>query len=279
MSSFSFIKMNGLGNDFVIIDSRYEKCDLSAEQISKISDRHRGVGCDQLIIVMLSSSKEADIRMKIFNSDGSISGACGNATRCVARLFLEEMECDSVVIETAGGVLSAMRDQLRDDCYIVNMGRPKVEWQQIPLANEQDTLHVDMELSLLKDPVAVNMGNPHIVFFVKDVDIVELNELGPQLEHHDLLPEKANIGIAQVVDKKNIKLRVWERGVGETYACGSGACAAVVAAVRRGLVNEEVSVSLPGGVLYITWRDQEDVFMSGTADTNFIGVLDSGLLN
>lgn len=269
--------MNGLGNDFVIIDNRYDTVDLSPEQISIIAHRHKGVGFDQLVVVSLPKESEADVYMSIYNADGSIAGACGNATRCVARLVMDEMDSNTASIETLGGILYAEKDQINDHCYIVNMGKPRINWQDIPLASEQDTLHVHMELLPFKDPVAVNMGNPHIVFFVDDVDNIDISRYGPTLEHHDLLPERANIGFAQIIDDQRIKLRVWERGVGETLACGSGACAAVVAACRRGLVCQNVQVQLPGGTLFITWNNNEHVMMSGTADTNFIGILDSDL--
>ncbi|MEZ5933491.1 MAG: diaminopimelate epimerase [Alphaproteobacteria bacterium] len=266
MSELDFHKMHGLGNDFVIVDQRSGKLVLSAAQIRKIADRRRGVGFDQLLL--LQPSDKAHVFMRVYNPDGSESGACGNGTRCVARLMMEEQGLSSVLIETRAGILEAKPGLMG---YSVVMGRPGLAWDEIPLARAMDTLHLDIEAGPLKAPTAVNMGNPHAVFFVGDAEAVDLAALGPGLEHHPLFPERANIGVAQVRDRNTIRLRVFERGAGITSACGSGACAAVVAAIRRDLVGPTASVLLDGGKLSITWREDGQVVMTGPASHSFTG--------
>jgi diaminopimelate epimerase len=265
----TFLKMHGAGNDFVILDGRERVITLSPEQVAQMSDRHRGVGCDQLILV--KNSTQADVQMVIYNADGSTSKTCGNATRCVAWLLMEETGSDAVTIETAGGMLAATR--VADGDVSVDMGTPKCDWKDIPLAKECDTLHVPIELEALRDPVGVSMGNPHLVFFVKDTKAVDLARLGPILEHHPLLPERGNISVASIDGKEDITLRVWERGVGETLACGSAACACLVAASRRGLVERNAKIHLPGGTLSILWNEQDHVVMRGPVAMSFTGVI------
>lgn len=274
MSIVSFIKMQGAGNDFVIIDARESAFPLTKEGVIAVSDRHIGVGCDQLIVTRRSI--RADCSMQIFNPDGSESGACGNATRCVASLLLEELQKPDVSIETQFGVLHA--SAAKNGEIEVNMGTARLGWKDIPLSKELNTLHLGIGNEILQDPVGVSMGNPHAVFFVPDVDAVDLHRLGPKLECDALFPERVNIGVAQVISPGELKLRVWERGAGETLACGSGACAAVVAAHRRELTNNEVAVTLPGGVLTITWKESGEVLMRGPAATCFTGVLDQSLV-
>ena len=276
MSMISFIKMHGAGNDFVIFDAREQPFPLTKEEIIAVSDRHTGVGCDQLIVT--KRSVNATCYMKIYNPDGSESGACGNATRCVASLLLEELDSDEpdnnrVSIETKFGVLEAIAEENGE--ITVDMGVAKLGWKDIPLSKELNTLHLGIACEALQDPVGVNMGNPHAVFFVPDVDAVDLHRLGAMLENATLFPERANIGIAQIISPGEIKLRVWERGAGETLACGSGACAAVVAAHRRELTNNEVKVQLPGGILMIEWKENGHVLMRGPVATSFTGVLDT----
>lgn len=269
MVEFSFIKMHGAGNDFVIIDARDRAVSLSEEQIRRISDRHLGVGCDQVIVV--KSSIDSHVNMLIYNADGSEAGACGNATRCVARLFMDEQGVDSVTIETVAGELLASRADA--GLISVDMGVPKLDWQDIPLASEQETLHLDIAYEGYSDPVAVNVGNPHMVFFVEDTASVDLADVGKHLECHALFPDRANVGFLQVLARDEVRLRVWERGAGETLACGSGACAGVIAGIRRGLLDANVTVHLPGGDLFIDWREGEGVVMTGGAEIAFSGVV------
>lgn len=265
----SFTKMHGLGNDFVVLDARQQPVPLSKRQVRAIADRRTGVGCDQ--VVVMQPSDRADVYMRIFNADGGEVDACGNASRCVAMLVLQDQAKKQILIETNAGLLDAMRT---DDWLIsVNMGAPRLEWQQIPLVEKTDTLHLPIALEMLSDPVAVSMGNPHAVFFVPSAAEIPLDRLGPPLEHHTLFPERANIGVAQVVNPQHIILRVFERGAGETLACGTGACAALVAANRRGLASRRATVHLPGGELLIDWRDNNEVWMTGPAAASFTGVM------
>lgn len=255
--------MHGLGNDFVIIDAREEEIELSAAQASAIADRHSGIGCDQLIV--LRSSREADVRMQIFNADGSEVEACGNAARCVAKLIGDETR-----IETAGGVITG---HATAEGAVVDMGKPRFDWQAIPLAYAMDTLSMPVGWEELQNPAAVNVGNPHVIFFVADSAAVELERLGAMIEVDPLFPDKVNVNIAHIEDGI-IHLRVWERGVGLTRACGTGACATAVAAIRRGLVSSPVQVNLPGGALRISWKDGEAIEMQGPTSYVFAGDAD-----
>lgn len=265
----SFTKMHGLGNDFVVIDARKEPTLFSQRQVRAIADRRTGVGCDQVIV--MQPSDNADVYMRIFNSDSSEVDACGNASRCVAYLLMQDTQTRSLSIETNAGILDVQR---REGWNIsVNMGKPRLEWGEIPLSQKMDTLHLDLKLEMLSDPVGVSMGNPHAVFFVPDAAAIPLDRLGPKLENHKLFPERANIGIAQVVKPDHILLRVFERGAGETLACGTGACAALVAANRRGLAGRKATIHLPGGELQIDWREKGDVWMTGPAAASFTGII------
>ena len=249
MTGQIFLKMHGLGNDFVIIDAREQAFSPSPAQAQRIADRHRGVGFDQLILIERAPSGDAAAFARFLNSDGSESGACGNGTRCLAWLLMMQADSRAVTIETAGGLLG-------------------------------------IELEGLSDPVGVSMGNPHAVFFVEDAEEVELEELGPELEHHPLFPERANIGVASLIGKDALRLRVWERGAGITLACGSGACAAAVAAVRRGLTNRKVSITVDGSLdeetgedLEIEWRKSDGhVLMTGPYALSYQGRLAPSLL-
>lgn len=277
--SIRFEKMHGLGNDFVIIDERRVPMQIIGEsqrsdEVQAIANRKTGVGCDQLIVMRPSS--RADTYMQIYNADGGEVAACGNATRCVAWLMMREGRKDSSLIETEVGLLEC---RLNDLGHVkVNMGVPLLGWKDIPLSREEDTLHVDLYAEKLHDAVAVNMGNPHAVFFVENVGSIPLKTIGPELEHDGLFPERANINIAQVDAPDHITLRTWERGAGETLACGTGACATVVAARRRGLTDNKVTVQLPGGELVIRWDGTEedtehDVWMTGPVAHSFSGEL------
>lgn len=255
--------MHGLGNDFVIIDAREEEMTLSGAKAAAIADRHSGIGCDQLII--LRPSDKADVRMQIFNADGGEVEACGNAARCVAKLIGDETR-----IETDGGIIIG---NATADGAIVDMGKPHFEWQSIPLAYAMDTLSMPVGWEDLQNPAAVNVGNPHVIFFVHDSDMVELDRLGPMIEVDPLFPEKVNVNVAHIKDGI-IHLRVWERGVGLTRACGTGACATAVAAIKRGLASSPVHVELPGGTLEISWKEGENIQMQGPTTYVFSGEAD-----
>ena len=276
MSGRPFIKMHGLGNDFVVIDARQEPLALDDASAARIADRHRGVGCDQLLILEPPNNGRAETFLRIRNHQGFEVGACGNGTRCVADLLMAESGAETATIETAAGLLAAER--AADGLISVDMGVPGTDWQAVPLAREMDTLHLDLARGPLADPVGVSMGNPHAVFFVEDAEAIPLTELGEGLEHDPLFPERANIGVAALEGADRLRLRVWERGVGITLACGTGACAAAVAAHRRGLTGRRVAVRLDGGTLEIDWRDDGRVFMTGPVATSFSGTLSQALL-
>ena len=276
MQERPFIKMHGLGNDFVVIDARAEPFALGDPSARAIADRRTGVGCDQLIVMEPPVHEGADVFMRIRNSDGGEVEACGNATRCVAALLMAERGTESCIVETSAGLLAAR--SLGPARVAVDMGEVRLGWREIPLAREMDTLHLALSLEGLADPVAVNIGNPHAVFFVADAEAVDLARLGPRLEHDPLFPRRANIGVAQVSGTDRLRVRVWERGVGLTRACGTGACAAAVAAQRRGLTGREVEVTLDGGPLAIEWREDGHVVMTGPVATSFRGVLNGVLL-
>ena len=262
----SFLKMHGAGNDFVIVDERRHPVDLTPHQVRHLAHRRTGIGCDQLITLRAPPpGTDADVVMAIQNPDGSTAGACGNATRCVAELLFEETGHPFQVIRTIAGDLPAER--LADGRFRVDMGPARTAWHEIPLAHAADTLH----LPLPGDPAACSMGNPHATFFTTDLDTAE--RLGPGLEHDPIFPERANIGFARVDGPGRMRLRVWERGAGLTLACGSGACAAVANAVRRGLTDAQVAVEMDGGVLDVTVTPAGRVLMAGPAATSFRGTV------
>ena len=263
----AFTKMHGLGNDFVVLDTREQALPPMTPALARaLADRRTGIGCDQLIL--LDGSDRADFRMRIFNADGGEVEACGNATRAVAMLHGEPAQ-----IETAGGILAVRPGE---GGAAVDMGEPRFEWDAIPLAYAMDTAALPVGWDELEQPAAVNVGNPHAVFFVDNCDDVDLEVLGPQIERDPLFPERINVNVATVEDDENIRLRVWERGAGLTRACGTGACATAVAAMRRGLVQSEVTVNLPGGALLIAWGDDGRVTMTGPATESYRGSFDWG---
>ena len=265
-----FVKMHGLGNDFVILESRGGPVRANPALARAVGDRHRGVGFDQMAEVL--DSDAADLALTFWNVDGSPAGACGNATRCVAAREMDRTGRDQVAIETAGGILRAERDA--DGVVRVNMGAPRLDWHQVPLAREMDTL----ALPLPGSPVAVGMGNPHCVSFVDDVGAIDLPRVGPVLEHDPLFPERTNVEFAEVRADGTIRLRVWERGTGITLACGTGACATAVAAARRGLTGRSVRIELDGGWLSLDWRD-DGIWMAGATAHVFDGVLTAAFLD
>jgi diaminopimelate epimerase len=264
-----FVKMHGLGNDFVVFDARTDPLDLTPEQARFVADRHVGIGCDQIITILPST--KADAFMRIQNADGSEVSACGNATRCVASRLMGETGKDRVTIETRADLLHCELEAVQEELVSVDMGEPRLEWNQIPLAHEADTLSVTYAMGPLTDPACVNVGNPHAVFFVDNAARVDLETWGPRVETAPLFPEKVNVSVAQIVSRDEIRLRVWERGVGVTQACGTAACATAVAAMRRGLTNRDVMIRLDGGPLEISWGDDNRIIMRGPVATSFSG--------
>lgn len=264
----SFYKMHGLGNDFVIMDERASRLDLTPARIAALSDRQRGIGCDQFVVLRPACRDGADVFVRFFNADGTESGACGNASRCVAALIGDERGTMAPVLQTRAGLLPTRI--AGDGVITVDMGPPALDWRDIPLVREVDTLY----LPLWGDPAAASMGNPHATVFLDVGDTTDPRVRGPAMECDPLFPERANIGFAQVRARDDMRLRVWERGAGLTLACGSGACAAVVNAVRRGLVGRTCVVEMDGGVLSVTWRESDGhVLMSGPAVMSFEGTV------
>ena len=263
----SFTKMHGLGNDFIVLDAREQALpQLTEKLVSSLADRRTGIGCDQLIV--LEDTDEADVRMRIFNSDGGEVEACGNAARAVS---LREGKAARIL--TQGGIIDAVP---ADRGARIDMGSPRFEWTQIPLAYAMDTASMPVAWGELEAPVAVNVGNPHVIFFVDDLGAVELGRLGPMIENDPLFPERVNVNVAQVMDRQSIRLAVWERGAGLTRACGTGACATAVAAAKRGLTERSVTVRLPGGPLDIEWTGEDRIMMSGPAAESFRGTFEAG---
>jgi diaminopimelate epimerase len=267
-----FIKMHGLRNDFIIVDGRHKPYRPSAEEIIRICDRHEGVGGDELVVVESPRSHDAYAFMRIFNPDGREAEACGNATRCIGWLCLQESKRKAVVIETLGGLLRCRT--AGEKKVAVAMGRLRTGWQDIPLAREMDTLHLGIGAGPLQDPVGMNIGNPHAVFFVDDLDAIDLTIYGPRLQKHPLFPQEANIGVAQLLDLKTLKLSVWERPGALTTACGTGACVAVGAAHRRGLTSERrMTVIMPAGSVQIELKEDDSVVMVGPVNICYSGYL------
>ena len=258
----SFTKMHGLGNDFVVLDGRGDPLPpVTPAVAAALANRHTGIGCDQLIV--LEPHESATCRMRIFNQDGGEVEACGNASRAVGLLLGEPAK-----IHTTGGLIETTP---QNGGVSVDMGVPRFEWNAIPLAYAMDTLDMPIGWDGLERPMAVNVGNPHVIFFVEDCDAVQLDRLGPLIENDPLFPQRVNVNVATLVGKETIRLRVWERGAGLTRACGTGACATAVGAMQRGLVDRRVTVHLPGGPLCIEWNAQDRIIMTGPATESFRG--------
>ncbi len=269
----SFTKMHGCGNDFVVLDERAGPLGLTPARAAAIADRRTGIGCDQFIVIEPPPPGSASAAfMRIRNPDGQEAGACGNATRCVAELLHTETGACEVVVETVAGPLPAM--VLADGRVQIDMGAPRFGWREVPLAGAADTLHLDLASGPVSDPAALSMGNPHATFFVSHLETLDVAALGPALEHAAMFPQRANVGFAQVLAPDRIRLRVWERGAGLTRACGSGACAALVNAVRRGLTERGATMLLDGGELLIEWREDDHVLMTGPVATSFTGSIE-----
>src|SRR6516225_6674338 len=272
MGKIPFLKMHGLGNDFVVVDGRGSAIAVDAAAVRALADRRTGIGCDQVIVLEPPRHPGAQVLMRIRNPDGGEAEACGNATRCVADLLRRETGDIRVLIETTAGLLEA--EAMPDGRISVDMGPERTGWREIPLGQAMDTERVELLLGPLSAPVCTNVGNPHATFFVADPEAVDLAALGPILEHDPLFPQRANIGVATIRDRGKIRLRVWERGAGVTRACGSGACAALVGAHRRGLAGRQVVVELDGGFLDIAWREDGHVVMTGPVALSFKGAVD-----
>lgn len=276
------LKMNGLGNEFAVLDARPRSMPLTVAQARAIADHDTGVGCDQVIAIEPSPAG-ADAFMRIWNHDGGEVEACGNAMRCVAAVLADQLGRPQVRIQTAADMLSAVVNA--DGSVTVDMGVPKFDWEQIPLSEEfRDTRYIELQVGPIDDPVlhspsVVNVGNPHCIFWVDDLDAHDLAAIGPVLEHHPLFPERANITLAQVTSPEAITIKVWERGVGLTRACGTAACATAVCAARKNLTGRKMTVTLPGGPLLLEWRESDDhILMTGPYELESEGTLDPALL-
>jgi diaminopimelate epimerase len=268
-----FVKMHGSGNDFVVFDERDGALGLTPARAAAIADRRTGIGCDQLIVIESPpAGNDADAFMRIRNPDGTEAGACGNATRCIAQLLYSETGRREQVIRTIAGNLPA--EMGADGLILVDMGPARLDWRDIPLAAPADTLHLPLAEGPVSDPAACSMGNPHATFFVPDLTGLPIEAIGPRLENAPIFPDRANIGFAQILAPDRIRLRVWERGAGLTLACGSGACATLVNAVRRGLAARRATIIVDGGELLIEWRQDDHVLMTGPVATAFRGSID-----
>ena len=279
-----FLKMNGLGNDFVVIDSRTKDpgagerarwpAPLARDLVRHLADRRRGVGCDQIVVIEDSNIPKAAAFLRFLNANGSEAGACGNGARCVAAHLMRESGDDWVMVETQAGLLSA--EICADGSVLVDMGPALMKWREVPLSHDMDTLHLNLSVEGLSDPVAVGMGNPHCVFFVDDAEAVDIEMVGPKVETSLIFPDRTNVEFVTMRDRETLRMRVWERGVGVTEACGSGACAAVVAAHLRGLCERTAEVQLDGGSLFVTYRDDGRVVLRGPVAWSFTGEFDVG---
>jgi diaminopimelate epimerase len=282
MMVYAFRKMNGLGNDFVVLDARTKPISLSEDQARAIANRKTGVGCDQLIV--MEKSSVADVRMRIWNAEGGEVPSCGNASRCIADIIFSETGEETATIDTKGGFLIATK--AGDKLVTIDQGAPKFGWKDIPLSEAfADTRHIELQYGpidapLIHSPSVVNVGNPHCIFWVNDLDVVDLSRAGPMLENHPLFPERANISFAKVVARDHIILKVWERGAGLTQACGTAACATMAAGYRIKIIDSACRISLPGGDLLMSVREHDGhVMMTGPAAYDFEGVLPEGLLS
>ena len=278
--SYHFRKMNGLGNDFVVLDARQNPIAISNTQARAIADRKSGIGCDQLIV--MEKSNFADVRMRIWNAEGGEVPSCGNASRCIADLIFDETHTNNATIETLGGMLVATKAGER--LVTIDQGLPKFGWADIPLSEPfADTRHIELQVGpidapLLHSPSVVNVGNPHCIFWVNDLNVVDFSRVGPMLENHPMFPERANISLAKVVARDHVILKVWERGAGLTQACGTAACATMAAGARIKIIDRKCRITLPGGDLMMEWRESDDhVLMTGPVTYEFDGVLPPGL--
>jgi diaminopimelate epimerase len=259
--------MNGLGNEIAVLDARERPLTLNASAVEALATPEKGIGFDQLMVLLPPRNPLADVYTEIWNADGSRVAACGNGSRCVAWYVMREMNRENLVIETEAGLLGAV--SVGPNMISVDMGAPIFEWELIPMSERMDTMRIELQVGPIDDPVlhgpgVVSMGNPHCVFFVQDAELAPVEAVGPMIESHPLFPERTNVGFAEIVARDHIRLRVWERGAGLTKACGTGACAALVAAVRRRLCDRSAKVQVDGGMLQIEWRESDNhVIMTG----------------
>lgn len=267
----AFLKMHGLGNDFVVLDGRAKAPNLTPAMTRRLADRHRGIGCDQLIVIEPPRSPNGDAFMRILNADGGEVEACGNAVRCIGALIMDERGRNNALIETLAGPVAI---SVNAQGITADMGPARLNWDEIPLAREMDTLALAIEDGPLRRPVGVGMGNPHAVFFVDDAERIALADIGPRIEHHPLYPKRTNVEIVEVQGPQKLRVRVWERGAGITQACGTGACAALVGAHRRGLIGRAADIELDGGTLHVEWRDDNHVLMTGPTTLAYSGDID-----
>jgi len=266
----NFSKMHGLGNDFVIFDMRNDKSNLTSAQIQHISNRHQGVGCDQLIV--MEPSDNADLFMRIYNPDASEAESCGNATRCVAHKIMSVENMKECVIETLGGFLKCR--MIDGGIVEVDMGSPQLDWANIPLSHAVDPQNLAIGEGHVQNPFAVGIGNPHCVFFVENIEEIAVETLGPVFENHKLFPKRTNVEFAQILSPSCIRMRVWERSAGITMACGSATCATIVAAVQRGLTERKADIIVDGGTLHLEWRECDGhILMTGPVSYVFEGCL------
>jgi diaminopimelate epimerase len=277
----AFRKMNGLGNDFVVIDARKQPISISDAQAKAIADRKTGIGCDQLIVMERSSL--ADVKMRIWNAEGGEVESCGNASRCIADIVMDETGLNSATIDTKGGFLVGTRAGKLQ--VTMDMGKPKFDWDQIPLSEKfADTRHIELQVGpidapLMHSPSVVNVGNPHCVFWVNDLNVVKLDRIGPMLENHPMFPERANIEMAKVVSRNHVIVNVWERGAGITQACGTAACAVMAAGHRIKIIDSAAKITLAGGDLFMSINEANGhVIMTGPLSYDFEGVIPEGLL-
>jgi len=273
-----FLKMNGLGNDFVVIDARQNAFAPAPDQIRAWGDRASGIGFDQLIAI--EDSADGDAFMRVWNNDGGTVETCGNALRCVAWVLNRDAADKTLKIDTLGGITRArvLKADAKTGTASVDMGKPGLDWRDIPLSEEMDTLRLELQVGPIDNPhfhtpCAVSMGNPHVVFFVEDVSKVDVAATGSLIENHPLFPEGVNVEFAQVIDRQTVRMRVWERGAGITKACGTGACATLVATARRGLTDRAATIIMDGGPLYIAWAENDHVIMTGPVELEFTGEL------
>ncbi|WP_116652514.1 diaminopimelate epimerase [Pelagibacterium sediminicola] len=281
-TALPFVKMNGLGNDFVVLDARRAPIALTAGAVRAIADRRSGIGCDQLIVIEPDAIEGVDAFMRIFNAEGGEVDACGNATRCIVATIAAEKGAQGATIRTNAGILSGT---LKDDLVTVDMGVPRFAWDEIPLAEPfADTTGIELQIGpidapVLHTPSVVNVGNPHAVFWVDDLAAHDLERFGPLLENHPIFPQRANITLAHVLGPDRIRIKVWERGAGLTLACGTAACATAAAAARKGLTGRKVTIELPGGPLEIDWREDNDhILMTGPWANDGVGEIPAHML-
>jgi diaminopimelate epimerase len=276
-----FAKMNGLGNEICVLDARKDGIPLTSEVIAALGNAETGIGFDQIMILQAPKNRLADAFTQIWNADGTQVSACGNGARCVAWYLMRETGQDHIVIETQAGLLGASRAGVSS--VSVDMGEPRLEWDQIPMSERMDTMRIELQVGPIDDPImhgpgCVSMGNPHVVFLVPDIELAPIKEVGPMIEHHPLFPEGVNVGFAQIMARDHIRLRVWERGAGLTKACGTGACAALVVAVRRRQADRCARVQLDGGDLMIEWRASDNhIIMTGPVEWEADGTIGASI--